>query len=157
MDFNALPVHFQAAIPETYLDEMGHMNVMWYTHLFSQATVALFDDVGLTRKYLEGNQAGTFALEEHIRYLAEVRAGEQVTIRTRVLGRSAKRFHFMHFMIKDQGDVLAATGEFVGTHVDMRIRRTSPLPLFIAEAFDRMLANHRRLPWDPPVCGSMRP
>ncbi|MEJ7639637.1 MAG: hypothetical protein WKF75_17105 [Singulisphaera sp.] len=37
MDLNSLPITYRASIPESYLDEMGHMNVTWYTHLFSQA------------------------------------------------------------------------------------------------------------------------
>src|SRR5260370_24348324 len=95
----ALPVTQRAIIPESYLDEMGHMNVMWYTHLFSEATGGLFDRIGLTQDYFETNQAGTFALEAHVRYLKEVRVGERVTIRIRLVGRSAKRFHFLHFMV----------------------------------------------------------
>ena len=42
MDLNPLPVTYRAFIPEAYLDEMGHMNVMWYTHLFSQAMGGIF-------------------------------------------------------------------------------------------------------------------
>ena len=39
---NALPITHATVIPEDYLDMMGHMNVMWYTHLFGCATVGLF-------------------------------------------------------------------------------------------------------------------
>jgi acyl-CoA thioester hydrolase len=156
MDLTTLPLTWQAVIPESYLDENNHMNVMWYTHLFSCATGGLFDRIGLTMTYFETNQAGTFALEHHLRFLAEVRAGEAVTIRTRLLGRSLKRFHFMHFMIKVDGDVLAATEEAVGSHVDLRVRRTSPLPHHIVEEFDRLLAEHRTLAWAAPVCGVMK-
>jgi acyl-CoA thioester hydrolase len=157
MHLQALPVHLDTVIPVAYLDEMGHMNVMWYNHLFSEATGRLFDAVGLTRTYLETNRAGTFALEHHVRYLVEVRAGQRIRIHTRVLGRSAKRFHFMHFMVKEENSILAATGEFVGTHIDMTIRRSSPFPAPIADAFDRLLAEHHALPWSPPVCGVMKP
>jgi acyl-CoA thioesterase FadM len=155
MDWNCLPITLQAQIPELYLDEMGHMNVMWYGHLFSKATGRLFKLIGLNREYCEKNQAGTFALEQHVRYLVEVRVGQHVTIRSQLLGRSAKIYHFMNYMIKDEGEVLAATGEFVGAHVDMSTRRTSPLPPQIATAFDRLLAEHSRLPWAAPVCGVM--
>jgi acyl-CoA thioester hydrolase len=153
----ALPVTRRALIPESYLDEMGHMNVMWYTHLFSNATGGIFDLIGLTDVYCEAHNAGAFALEQHIRYLKEVRAGDRVTVRTRLLGRTAKRMHFLHFLTIDERDVLATTGEFVGTHIDMTVRRSSPLPPPLAEAFDTHLAAHSRLGWDPPVCGVMKP
>lgn len=157
MDLNALPITYRASIPESYLDEMGHMNVMWYTHLFSQAMGGIFGAIGLTRAYFEANRAGSFALEAHIRYLREVRAGMNVTVRTRLVGRSAKRFHILHFLVIDEGNVPAATGEFVGTHIDMTVRRSSPFPESITATYDRILAEHSALEWEPPLCGVMKP
>src|SRR5262249_27907318 len=120
-------------------------------------TEGLFQMVGLTREYFEANRAGTFALELHVRHLAEVLARQHVTIRSRLLGRSAKRFHFMHFMVLDDSGALAATEEAVGTHVDLRPRRGSPLPAPITKAFDHLLATHAALSWEAPVCGVMGP
>jgi acyl-CoA thioester hydrolase len=157
MDLTALPVTHRAVIPVTYQDENGHMNVMWYTHLFDRAAGAFFDLFGLNPAYFAAHQAGTFALEQHTRYLAEVRVGKHITVRTRALGRSAKRLHFMQFMTLDAGGVLAATEENVGTHMDMRVRRSSPMPAEVAAAYDRLLAEHARLAWTAPVCGVMRP
>jgi acyl-CoA thioester hydrolase len=157
MNLSSLPVTHWAVIPEAYLDEMDHMNVMWYTHLFSTATGGLFELVGLTRDYFEANRAGTFALEGHVRFLSEVRVGQAVALRSRLLGRSAKRVHLMSFMVKEDGPVLAATSEFVATHTDMRTRRSSPFPPHIASAIDKMVAEHAALGWAAPVCGVMKP
>src|ERR1044071_507298 len=88
MDLTALPITHRAVIPDDYLDVMGHMNVMWYTHLFSLGAWGLFQMVGLNRAYFGANHAGSFALAQHFRYVKEVRAGQHVTIRSRVLGRS---------------------------------------------------------------------
>ena len=68
-------------------DEMGHMNVLWYAHLFGEAIGGFFALVGLTRDYMEANQAGTFALEQHTRFLRELRAGQHVTIARHLAGR----------------------------------------------------------------------
>jgi acyl-CoA thioester hydrolase len=155
-DLEALPVGYSTRIKEDFLDANAHMNVMWYTHLFSCALEDIFQRVGLTNEYFEANQAGTFALEGHVRYFNEVRVGQQVTIRTRLIGRSAKRFHFLHFMTNDDTQVLAATMESIGTHVDLRLRRSSPFPPDVTAAFDRLLAEHSQLPWPAPVCGAMR-
>ena len=157
MDLTSLPITHRAVIPDAYLDEMGHMNVMWYTHLFSEAAWGLFQMVGLTLEYFEAHRAGTFALAQHFRYLKEVRVGQHVTLRGRVLGRTAKRWHTIHFMTIDELDVLAATAESVSTHVDMRVRRSSPMPPAVTDAIDRLLAEHSRLGWDAPVCGAMTP
>ena len=101
--------------------------------------------------------AGAFALEQHTRYLVEVRQGQRVQIRTRALGRSEKRFHFMHFMVVQDSGQLAATTELIGIHVDRRTRRSSPLPEQIAAAFDGAIAEHSQLSWNPPICSSMKP
>ena len=125
-DISLLPVTFQAAIPDSYRDEMGHMNVMWYTHLFSNAFELYAEAFGFTPAYMQANLMGSFALETHVRYLDEVRIGQHVTVRSRILGRSEKRMHFMHFMTIDESGALASTQEHVGAHIDMRIRRMAP-------------------------------
>ena len=157
MNLASLPVTYRAAILDGFIDEFGHVNVMWHTHLFTEGAGGLFQMVGLTRQHLEANRAGTFALEQHFRYLKEVRLGQHVTLRSRVLGRTAKRWHTIHFMTIDELDVLAATAEVVSTYVDMRVRRSAPMPATITDAIDRLLTEHARLDWDAPVCGTMKP
>jgi acyl-CoA thioester hydrolase len=156
MDLTPLPITHEATIPESYLDMMGHMNVMWYTHLFGCATVGLFKLVGMDRDYFQSNQMGSFALAQHFSYRKEVRVGERVVLRSRMLGRSEKKFHVMHFMVKQEGQVLAATGEFLGAHIDMRVRRTAPFLPQVAAPIDRMVAEHAALDWEAPVSGAMR-
>lgn len=156
MDLTELPITTTEVIPEDYLDVMGHMNVMWYTHLFSRATGGLFELFGIDYAYYSSGRGGTFALEAHIRYLAEVRVGQKVIIRSRALARSNKRFHFMHFLVNDDKGVLSATGEFVGAHVDLNIRRMSPFPADISERLDQLCAQHAKISWPAPVCGVMR-
>ena len=150
-----LPKTHETTIPGDYLDAMGHMNVMWYTHLFAKGMGGLFLRIGLDRAYMEQHNAGTFALESHFRYLAEVRVGHGIAIHSRIVGRSAKRFHVMHFMINRDQANLAATAETVGTHVDLKVRRSSPLPDFVCERIDALLDEHSRLDWEPPLCGTM--
>src|SRR5437764_10282937 len=145
MDLTALPITHRAVIPESYLDEMGHMNVMWYTHLFSMGAWGLFQQVGLTLDYFKANQAGSFALSQYFNYLKEVRLGQHVTIRSRVLGRTAKRWHSIDLMTIDETGELAATSEGVSTHVDMRIRRETPMPPSITDAIELMLEEYNRL------------
>jgi acyl-CoA thioester hydrolase len=154
-DLEMLPIGHRQRIPEDYLDANCHMNVMWYTHLFSCALMQVWNTVGLTNEYFEKNHATTFALESHVRYFHEVRVGQQVTVRTRAIARSDKRFQMLHFMSNDDAGKLAATMEAIGTHVDFKIRKASPFPLHIAAAFDRLLAEHSKLSWPAPLCGAM--
>jgi acyl-CoA thioester hydrolase len=150
-----LPLLHGTTIPEEYLDIMGHMNVMWYTHLFSVAMGGLSHLVGLTWEYMQSHRVGTFALESHIRYLSEVQAGQNIEIHTRVLGRTEKRFHALHFMTNLEKQDVSATFEFVAAYIDMTKRRMAPIPPDIARSLDDLIAEHQKLRWPAPICGGM--
>lgn len=156
MNLALLPITHEATIPESYLDMMGHMNVMWYTHLFGRATCGLFKLVGMDDAYFQAHHAGSFALAQLFRYRKEVCAGEHVTLRSRLLERSAKQFHVIHFMTKGDDHLLAATGEFLAAHIDMSTRRTSPFAPPIAQNLDRIIAQHCALDWDAPISGAIK-
>lgn len=150
-----LPLSYRATIPEDYLDEMGHMNVMWYTHLYGLAIRDLLAGLGFDRAYIEREQHGTFALEKHLRYFAEVRVGQQVSVYTRVVGCNGVRYHLLQFMVNDTTEQLASSMETVSAHVNLTERRSAPMPPEIASAFAEMAAQHDQLSWQPPVCGVM--
>jgi acyl-CoA thioester hydrolase len=151
-----LPLYHRQTIPKEYLDAMGHMNVRWYMALFDEASWRFFAALGMDEEYYRERRLGGFALKHHIQYLAEVREGQTVSVRTRLLDRSAKRIHFMHFLINETAGNLAATLESLGTHADMRRRRSAPVPEDVAAKIDAILAHHRRLAWQAPVCGVIR-
>ncbi|MEN8243249.1 MAG: thioesterase family protein [Chloroflexota bacterium] len=154
-DYTSLFVSFKTEILPEYIDIMGHMNVMYYIHIFDKATRSFFSSFGLSEDYVRATNMGSFALEQHIRYLAEVRQGQQITVYTRALGRSSKTIHFIHFMVRDQDDALAATSELVGAHANLDERRAAPFPPAFAAGIDQYLANHTKLDWETPVCGTM--
>jgi acyl-CoA thioester hydrolase len=153
----ALPLFQRASIPPDYLDQMGHMNIRWYVGLFDEAIWQFFASFGMTAEYYEAEQAGAFALKQFIQYLAEVRLGETVAIHGRILGRSGKRVHFMMFMLNETTGKLAATFEVLGSHADLRTRRTSAFPAHIAAQIDALLDGQRQLAWAAPVCGVIAP
>ncbi len=73
----------------------------------------------------------------------------------RVLGRSAKRIHYMMFMVNETRGTLASTFECVNSFADLTVRRTALYPPEIAAKIDALLAQHQALHWDAPVCGVM--
>lgn len=148
-----LPCYHRATIPDAYRDAMGHMNVRWYMALFDEAGWRLFESIGMTPDYFAQHNAGGFALEQHIRYLAEVLIGETVAIHGRVVGRSAKRIHHQLLMLNTTTGRLAATIEEVGAHADLGVRRMAPFPPAIAERIDALIAQQQALDWPPPLCG----
>jgi acyl-CoA thioester hydrolase len=148
-----LTVYHRETIPSAYLDVMGHMNIRWYMALYDMAARQFFMSHGLDEDFIHANQAGTFALKHMINYYAEVRVGQTAAVRTRLLGRSDRRFHAMQFMINETTGRLASTLEMLGTYADLQKRRAAAIPPEIAAKFDAKLAADRQLDWEAPVSG----
>ena len=156
-DVLQLPKTFTKTIPEDYLDDMGHMNVMWYTHSFSYGMGGLFERFGMSWDAIREVGGGTFALESHVRYLSEVRVGQTIEIYSRLVGRSEKRFHALHFMVNVEKQDVSAVYEMVGAYVNLSERRMAAIPTEIAARMDEMLEKNSQLSWEAPVCGVMAP
>ncbi len=157
-DLTSLPKTLDFVIPEDYLDVMGHMNVAWYAHLFSEAMGGFLQLYGITEKVLKERMIGVFVLESHARYYAEVLAGQHISIRTRIIARTERRYHLINFMVNhDKGDVVAATFEGVGACVDLKIRKQTPFPPDIGDRIDQLLREHSTLDWHAPLCSPMAP
>lgn len=150
-----LPLVYRAIIPEKYRDMMGHMNIRWYMELYDEAGVYLFEKIGLTEQHYRENGTGGFDLEHHLHYLNEVHIGDTIFVRARLLGRSAKRLHYMLFMVNETRNLLASTFECVNSYADLKIRKTAPYPEQVAAQIESMLQAHLKLAWSAPVCGSM--
>ena len=140
-----------------HLDVMEHMNVRHYMAIFDEAAWCFFASFGMDEAYYRGGVGGGFALQQSVRYLAECRVGDVVSVRGRMIGRSAKRIHFMLFMINESKSTMAATVETLGSHADMQVRRTSAYPPHIAARIDALIAESEALDWEAPVCGVIQP
>lgn len=143
--------YHRETIPETYLDAMGHMNVRWYMALFDTSVWNFFTAHGLDENYYAQKQMGVFALKHFIQYFAEVKVGEIVAMRIRMLGRTEKRFHFMNFMINETTGKLSAILEVLGTHADLKLRKAVAMPQDISQRFDTRIAEDQQLDWEAPL------
>jgi acyl-CoA thioester hydrolase len=151
----ALDPIYRLTIPAEYRDENGHMNMRWYLHIYDDAGYPLVESVGLTQEYHQQHHTGGFDLEHHIHYLKEVHAGDTVVIYPRVLARTAKRIHYMLFMVNETRQTLASIFECVNAFADLTVRRTAPYPDEIAARIDALIAQDKALDWAAPVCGVM--
>lgn len=142
-----LPLTLEAEVLPQFIDDMGHMNVSWYVHLFDRATWALLTSLGFSRDYIEQTHSGAFAAEQHIKYLSELRLGDRLEVRSRLLSVSARRIHFMHFMSHVPSGKLAARLESIGVHVDLKARKATRFPPEFAEKMAAIEHAHAALPW----------
>jgi acyl-CoA thioester hydrolase len=149
----ALDPIYRVTIPPEYQDENGHMNVRWYLHIFDDAGYQMVASMGLTPEFHEKYGTGGFDLEHHIHYLNEVHIGDEVVVYLRLINRSAKRIHYLMFMVNETRGTLASIFECVNSFADLKARRTAPYPDEIAAKIDGLLARHQALEWQAPVCG----
>ena len=120
-----LPLHDATVRPE-WVDYNGHMTEARYAEVLANATDGFLHHVGLDTAYLEGGHS-FYTVESHIRYLAEVAAGEPLTTSTQVLDADSKRLHLFHTLAHGRTGALLATGEHLLLHVDTQAGRTCPM------------------------------
>ena len=119
---------YRGVVQPWHCDLMGHMNVMWYTGKFDEATWALFATVGLHSEYIREQKRGMVAVQQSTMYKKELLAGDVVSIRSRFLEVREKVLRLEHELISDQTGEIAATTELTGVHLDMVSRRSCPFP-----------------------------
>ena len=152
-----LPLQISRQIPVKWQDRNGHVGVQYFQALFAEGAWRVLEEVGVDAAWFKRTQRSQFDLEHHLFYRSELRVGERVSTYNRVLGRSDRRFHGIYFVLNDSRDRLAATLEYVTAGIDMERRRMAPFPEDLASGLDRLIENHRRLDWQPPLCGMMTP
>ena len=109
-------------------DHVGHMNVMWYVGKFDEATWNVFHRMGITPAYLRENQRGMAAVDQHIEYRRELRAGDVVTIRSELIELHERKVRFRHEMRNDGTGEVAAVTTLLGVHMDTQARKSCPIP-----------------------------
>ena len=155
-DVRQLDKFYERTIPGDFLDENDHVNVQYYLRLVEKGLGAVFCQVGLGKIYAAADPFGNFALEQHIRYLAEIMVDDRVSVYIRLIELSPKRAYFMGFLVNETREQLAAIVEVVMMNVAMSQRRGAPFPAATHARLGEMLARHEQLPWPAPVCGVMR-
>jgi acyl-CoA thioester hydrolase len=122
-----------------HCDHMGHMNVMWYTGKFDEATWHLFAYIGVTPSYLRNQKRGMVAVQQDTTYKKELLAGDLVLIRSGILEMREKVIVFYHEMLNGETNKLAATTTLTGVHLNTETRKSCPFPSEILEAGRRLI------------------
>jgi acyl-CoA thioester hydrolase len=112
---------------------MGHMNVMWYTSKFDEATWNLLASIGITPTYIRERNRGMAAAQQNTAYKKELAAGDVVIVRSRILEVREKVIRFQHELINDEKNEVAAISELTGIHFDLLARKACPFPPEILE------------------------
>ena len=114
-----------------WIDHNGHLNLAYYILLFDEATDALWGPLGLGDA-IRAIGFGTFAVETHTQYRAELMEGETVRVRSVVLGADGKRLHVANEMFRTLDGAVSAQQAWLYLCVNMATRRAAGWPGEIA-------------------------
>ncbi len=149
-----LPAYVQQPVPTAFEDANGHLNVRHYTGIASEGLDESLESVGIPFNWPMHGHA-CFSAEHHCTYLHELRTGDRMSSRVRLLGRSERAAHALVYLLDDTHERLAYVMEEIFLHIDMETRRTAPWPADVAAALDERILAQKDLPWEPDLSGCM--
>ena len=98
-----------------WIDYNGHLSEAYYVLVLGHATDEVMDEVGLGPAYREATGASLFTVEAHLRYLDQIGPGEQLEVRSWLIGSTSKLLWIWHELWS--AGTLRATEEVLGVHV----------------------------------------
>ncbi len=132
-------------IPD-WVDYNGHLRDAFYLLIFSYATDALMDRLGMDSNNREASGNSLFTLELHLNYLHEVKLGADVEVHTQIIGHDRKRLHLYHSLHLVGGDKELAGNEQMLLHVDLAGPRSAPFSEETLSKLQAIVADQADLP-----------
>lgn len=149
----ALPCLLEAPVDDRYEDVNGHVSTTGQLAIHEAAAWSFLEGIGVD--YAEGSTSGVMDLEYHLRFVAEVMAGDTFAVHSRLIGRASRRLHALWFLVDVTNERIADTFEWVAAHVDLAAREAAPFPSDVAARLDAIIAADAARDWPAPVCGAM--
>lgn len=149
-----MPAYAEQPVPVAFEDLNGHLNVRHYTGIASEGLDESLVALGIPQNWPASGHA-CFSAEHHLVYVAELRTGDRMSARVRLLGRSERAAHVLVYLLDDSHQRLSYVMEEVFLHIDMDTRRTAPWPEDVAAALDRQISQDAELSFEPVTSGSM--
>src|SRR5262249_41810148 len=128
-----LILSYRGTVYPWHCDHMGHMNVMWYTGKFDEASWFLLGQACLSRSVLQDRNCELAAVQQDITYKRELRAGDVISIRSGILEVGEKTIRVFHEMRNEETHEVAAFTIVTGVYMDAVIRRSIPIPSDVRE------------------------
>jgi acyl-CoA thioester hydrolase len=134
-------------IPAEWVDYNDHLNDAYHAVAFSRAGDAFMDRVGLDAAARAATGRTTYTLGLIIRYLAEAKLGERLSISIQLLEIDKKRMRVWLEARRADG-ALASTSEQVYMCVDRTGERprAADFPADVAARLEAVAADHAKLP-----------
>jgi acyl-CoA thioester hydrolase len=133
---------FRTAIAAEWIDYNAHLRDAYYSLIFSLATDALMDRIGLDEAYRKRTRNTLYTLEMHIHYLHEVKDTDVVDVSVRILGTDRKRIHAAFDMYCARYPDPVSTAEMMLLHVHQGDEvKSEAFPLEVVEALAKVASD----------------
>lgn len=137
---------YQTTIIPDWVDYNGHLRDAFYLLIFSYATDALMDRLGMDSNSREATGHSLFTLELHLNYLHEVKLDTKVEVHTQIIGHDSKRLHLYHSLHRVGDPQELAGNEQMLLHVDLAGPRSAPFTAATLERLQVIIAEQTDLP-----------
>jgi len=132
-------ITYRTPIQKDWVDYNGHLRDAYYLLIFSYATDALMERIGLDADSRGQSGHSLFTLEAHINYLHEVRLGSDVWVKTHIVGFDKKRLLAYHTLHREGTDQALAASEQMLLHVDLAGPKSAPFSTHSAQALQALV------------------
>jgi betainyl-CoA thioesterase len=139
---------FRTRVKPEWVDYNNHLNDGYYLVILSLGTDAFQDLIGMSDAERRATKTTIYTLEAHVNYLREIKGGEEVEVRTQLIGFDQKRFQLFHTLHTARlGDEVAATSEFMLVNIDNSGEpKSAPFRPEVAAKLAEIMAAHKSLP-----------
>lgn len=145
-------ITYRTPIQADWVDYNGHLRDAYYLLIFSYATDALMDRVGLDSESRAQSGHSLYTLECHLNFLHEVKLATEVWVQTHIIGFDHKRLHLYHSLHRDGLDEALSASEQMLLHVDLEGPRSAAFGSRSLEALRELMVLQGDQP-APPFSG----
>ena len=124
-----------------WVDYNRHMSDFRYSQVFGDAMDALFRRAGIDEAYRNTGRM-YYSVENHVKHIAEAKAGEPLYVTTQVLAVDEKRLHVFHSMHRGRDDRQVATAEQMYLHVDTAAAKAASVGAGVRAKLEGILRDH---------------
>jgi acyl-CoA thioester hydrolase len=150
-----LPAFTEQPVPMPFEDINGHLNVRHYLGIASEGLDESLVDLGIPMNWPITEGHACFSAEHHCTYFHELRTGDVMSTRVRLLGRSERAGHAVVWILDHTHERVSYVMEEIFLHIDLSDRRTAAWPTEVAANLDARIAEQDELPWATEVKGCL--
>jgi len=119
---------FKGAVLASEYDAEAYMNSQIYVARFDQATWFLLQAIGVTPASIKRQRLRVAIVRQNYQFLAELRGGELVAVKSCFLAVGAKYVRFLHQMFDCVSNRLVATSDCTAVLARLKTGKSIPLP-----------------------------